>query len=156
MISARSDDPAVMALPKRADSAPDILLGGKETQAATAAREPRTPKPYMCGGGPGGAGIRRIWCTGLLGASWYSCCLMVLREGAEALEGGGPETCEARDECLAEECAECMVAERAFRGACASGAGSALSVFCVGSSMGKAFSFCCFGIGGSSANRCSQ
>ena len=36
---------------------------------------------------------------------------MVLREGAEALEGGGPETCEGRDECLAEECAECMVAE---------------------------------------------
>ena len=77
---------------------------------------------------------------------------MALKEGAEALEGGGPETCDARAECLAEECAE-----RAPRGAeCACGAsGSALS-FCVGSSMGKAFSFCCFGIGGSSANRCSQ
>ena len=100
------------------------------------------------------SGILLVWCTGLLGAASYSCCLMVLREGAEALEGGGPETCEGREECLAEECAECMVAERAFRGA--SGAGSAPSVFCVGSSMGKAFSFCCFGMGGSAANLCSQ
>ena len=40
MISARREDPAVIALPKRADSAPDILLKGKETQAATAARDP--------------------------------------------------------------------------------------------------------------------
>ena len=40
MISARREDPAVMALPKRADSAPDILLKSKETQAATAARDP--------------------------------------------------------------------------------------------------------------------
>ena len=100
------------------------------------------------------SGILLVWCTGLLGAASYSCCLMVLREGAEALEGGGPETCEGRLECLAEEWAECMVAERAFRGA--SGAGSAPSVFCVGSSMGKAFSFCCFGMGGSAANLCSQ
>ena len=100
------------------------------------------------------SGILLVWCTGLLGAASYSCCLMVLREGAEALEGGGPETCEGREECLAEECAECMVAERALRGA--SETGSAPSGFCAGSSIGKAFSFCCLGMGGSAANRCSQ
>ena len=80
---------------------------------------------------------------------------MALKEGAEALEGGGPETCEARAECLAEECAECIECFECA-GAEPFGASSALSLFCVGSSMGKAFSFCCFGIGGSSANRCSQ
>ena len=153
MISARREDPAVMALPNKALSAPDILLKGKETQAATAARDPGMPNPCMTGG-PLVSGILLVWCTGLLGAASYSCCLMVLREGAEALEGGGPLTCEGRLECLAEERAECMVAERAFRGA--SGAGSAPSVFCVGSSIGKAFSFCCFGMGGSAANLCSQ
>ena len=100
------------------------------------------------------SGILLVWCTGLLGAASYSCCLMVLREGAEALEGGGPETCEGRAECLAEECAE--RAERGAECVACGASGSALSVFCVGSSMGKAFSFCCLGIGGSAANLCSQ
>mgnify|MGYP003306746397 CR=1 FL=1 len=59
----------------------------------------------MCGG-PRVSGILLVWCTRLLGACSYSCCLIVLSEGAEALDGGGPETCEGRVECLAEECAE--------------------------------------------------
>ena len=64
------------------------------------------PNPGMVGRG---SGILRVWVTGLLGAASYSCCWMVLKDGAEALEGGGPETCEGREECLAEDfgCAEC-------------------------------------------------
>ena len=108
MISARSELPAVIAEPKRALSAPDILEKGKKTQAAGAARDPRMPNPGMVGRG---SGILLVWVTGLLGAASYSCCLIVLREGAEALEGGGPETCDGREECLAEERAECMAAE---------------------------------------------
>ena len=108
MISARSELPAVIALPRRALSAPDILEKGKKTQAAGAARDPRMPNPCMIGRG---SGILRVWVTGLLGAASYSCCWMVLKDGAEALEGGGPLTCEGRLECLAEECAECMEVE---------------------------------------------
>ena len=40
MISARREEPAVMALPKRADSAPDIYWEAKKSQAAAAARDP--------------------------------------------------------------------------------------------------------------------
>ena len=102
------------------------------------------------------SGILLVWCTGLLGAASYSCCLIVLREGAEALEGGGPETCDGREECLAEERAECMAAE-CTECVLACGASGWLSfLFAVGSSFGKGSSFSCLGIGGSAANLCSQ
>ena len=79
---------------------------------------------------------------------------MVLKDGAEALEGGGPETCEGREECLAEECAECMAADCCVLACGASGWLSFL--FAVGSSFGKGSSFSCLGMGGSAANLCSQ
>ena len=79
---------------------------------------------------------------------------MVLKDGAEALDGGGPLTCEGREECLAEdfagcaECSECVLA---------CGASGWLSfLFAVGSSFGKGSSFSCLGMGGSAANLCSQ
>ena len=102
------------------------------------------------------SGILLVWCTGLLGAASYSCCLIVLREGAEALEGGGPETCEGREECLAEECAECMAAECTECVLACGASGSLSFLFAVGSSIGNFSSFSCLGMGGSAANLCSQ